>query len=65
MAALKIAQLRSTLDAFASLYTHAGATVQAEAVRAVSNALAPADKLSVDEIIQALEKHKTKSPSQS
>ena len=63
MAALKIAQLRSTLDAFASLYSHAGATAQAETVRAISNALARADKLSVDEIIQALEKNKTKSPS--
>ncbi|MEQ1695822.1 MAG: hypothetical protein ABL901_08275 [Hyphomicrobiaceae bacterium] len=65
MAALKVAQLRITLDAFAALYSHAGATEQAEAVRAVSHALARADKLSVDEIIQALEKSATKSPSQS
>ena len=65
MAVLKVAQLRSTLDAFASLYSHAGATEQAEAVRAISTALARADKLSVDEIVQALEKNSIKSPSQS
>jgi len=62
MAALKVSHIRSTLDAFAVLYSHAGATEQSDAIAAMSKALARADKLSVDEIVQALEKAKSKSP---
>ena len=62
MATLKIAQLRSTLDAFARLYDRPGASEQADALRSLSNALAKADKLTVDEVAQALEKDGVRSP---
>jgi hypothetical protein len=64
MAALKIAQLRSTLDAFAVLYKNSQFSERAEALRAVSLALAKADKLSVDDVIRALENNGGHTPSQ-
>jgi hypothetical protein len=56
MAALKIKQLRGTLVTFANLYERAEAHKQAAALRKLANALAKADNLSVDEVMEALQK---------
>lgn len=65
MAALKIAQLRPTIDAFAILYGNAGAAEQAQVLRELSKTLARADKLSVDDLVRTLEKNTRTLPSQS
>lgn len=54
MAALKVAQLRSALDAFAELYANCGATEQAAALKSLSRALQKADKRTVDEVVSKL-----------
>jgi hypothetical protein len=56
MAALKIKQLRSTLGTFAALYERAEAHEQAAALRQLTDALAKADNLSVDEVMGTLQK---------
>lgn len=55
MAALKVAQLRASLEEFALLYEHAGATADASALRLLAEAMKRADKHSVDELLIALE----------
>lgn len=64
MAALKIAQLRLALDAYADLYAHCGATEQASALRSLSKALQKADKRTVDEVVGKLNAIGTKPPNE-
>ena len=56
MAALTVRQLRQTLNAFAVLYVNAGATEAGTALVDLSKALAKADKLAVDDLVEALGK---------
>jgi hypothetical protein len=56
MAALKVKELRTTLEAFAMLYENAQAHQDAAALRRLSTALAKADNIAVDEVIGALKK---------
>jgi hypothetical protein len=52
---MKVAQLRAMLEGFANLYERSNGQNQAKALRALSAALAKADRQTVEEVMSALE----------
>lgn len=54
MASVKVAQLRKTLEAFASLYEGAAVADKAQALRSLGAAMAGADKRTVDDLVKML-----------